>query len=96
MNTVITALEARNNFGRILKQLEGQSPSGFVIQKRGAPRAVLLSIQKYIKLAAPEPEILKVIGEKSVKRGTDKLTMRQIDAEIRAYRREKRLKHAAF
>jgi AbrB family looped-hinge helix DNA binding protein len=38
------------------------------------------------------PEWLKAIQEASTRRGTDKLTMRQIDAEIAAVRRARRTK----
>jgi hypothetical protein len=36
-----------------------------VIEKRGTPKAVLLGIRDYVKLAAPAPEVLRVIGEES-------------------------------
>lgn len=32
------------------------------------------------------PEVLKIIGEESRRNGTDKLTSRQIDETIKAYR----------
>ena len=61
-----------------------------VIEKRGTPQAVLLSIRDYVRLAAPEPEILRLIGEESVRKGTDKITSRQIDREIAAARRARK------
>jgi len=82
---VISALYARSNFGKLLNRVDREGRS-ILIEKRGTPRAVLLSIRDYMKLAAPEPEILRVIGENSKRRGTDKITMRQIDREIRAVR----------
>jgi hypothetical protein len=33
------------------------------IEKRGSPRAVLLSIRDYVRHAVPEPEVLRVIGK---------------------------------
>ena len=33
-----------------------------MIEKRGAPKAVLLGIRDYVRLAAPEPEVLRAIG----------------------------------
>jgi len=50
---------------------------------------VLLSIRDYVRLAAPEPEVLRVIGEESRRKGTDKLTSRQIDEVIKAARAQK-------
>jgi hypothetical protein len=58
--------------------------------KRSAPKAVLLSIRDYVRLAAPEPEALKVIGEESKRKGTERLTSRQIDQIIKAARAQKR------
>ena len=58
-------------------------------EKRGIPKAVLLSIRDYVRVAAPEPEVLRVIGEESKRKGTDKLTSREIDQEIKAARAEK-------
>jgi hypothetical protein len=50
-----------------------------VIERRGAPKAVLLGISHYVRLVAPEPEVLRVIGEESRRKETDKLTSRRID-----------------
>ena len=47
-------------------------------------------IQHYIRLAAPEPEILKRLGEASIRRGTDKLTTGQVDRVIKAARANRR------
>jgi prevent-host-death family protein len=88
---VISALRARANFGRILDQVDSEGKS-LVIEKRGIPRAVLLSIRDYVKLAAPEPEILRIVGEESRRNGTDKLTSRQIDQLIKSTRARKKIR----
>ena len=54
---VVTALDARSNFGKLLRRVEEEGQS-LVIEKRGTPRAVLLSIRDYVRLAVPEPEVL--------------------------------------
>lgn len=87
--TVVSALRARANFGKILDRVDSEGKS-LVIEKRGVPRAVLLSIRDYVKLAAPEPEILKIVGEESRRNGTDKLSSRQIDRLIKATRARKK------
>jgi len=87
--TVVSALRARANFGKILDQADSEGKS-LVIEKRGMPRAVLLSIRDYVKLAAPEPEILKIVGEESRRNGTDRLTSRQIDQLIKSTRARKK------
>jgi len=89
MSNTISALTARSQFGRILEQVERQRRS-FVIAKRGTPKAVLLGIQDYVRLAAPEPEILRTLGEASVRRGTDKLAAARIDRVIKASRVRRR------
>src|SRR5437763_43259 len=86
---VVSALHARSNFGKLLRRVSEERKS-LVIEKRGTPQAVLLSIRDYVRLAAPEPEILRLIGEESVRKGTDKLTSRQIDREIAAARRARK------
>lgn len=86
---VISALRARANFGKLLSRVENERRS-LVIEKRGTPRAVLLSIRDYVKLAAPEPEILRIIGEESERSRTNTLTSRQIDQVIKAARAHKK------
>jgi prevent-host-death family protein len=85
---VVSALRARANFGKLLRRVEDERRS-LVIEKRGTPKAVLLSIRDYVKLAAPEPEVLRVIGEESERKGRSSLTARQIDQVIKASRTER-------
>lgn len=85
---VVSALHARANFGKLLRRVDEERRS-LLIEKRGIPRAVLLSIRDYVKLAAPEPEILRVIGEESKRNGTSKLTSREIDRIIKQARSQK-------
>ena len=86
---VVSALRARANFGKLLNRVEDERRS-LIIEKRGTPRAVLLSIRDYVKLAAPEPEVLRIIGEESERNGTSSLTSRQIDQIIKATRAQKK------
>lgn len=86
---VVSALNARTGFGKLLRRVEDERRS-FVIEKRGTPKAVLLSIRDYVRLAAPEPEVLRIIGGESKRKGTDKLTSRELDQEIKAARAAKR------
>jgi prevent-host-death family protein len=73
---VVSALSARAHFGKLLDRLADERGS-LVIEKRGTPKAVLLSIRDYVRLAAPEPEVLRIIGEESKRNGTHKMTQRQ-------------------
>src|SRR6201993_2064698 len=85
---VVSALTARTGFGKLLRRVEDEHRS-LVIEKRGTPKAVLLSIRDYVRLAAPEPEVLRLIGEESRRKGTNALTSRQIDQVIKAARAQK-------
>ena len=88
---VIPAAQVRESFGTLLEEVHKNGKS-YVVQKRGEPRAIVLSISDYIRLAAPEPEVLKILGESSKKRGTNRLTPKQIDQAIK----ETRKSSAAF
>jgi len=86
---VVTALDARANFGKLLRRVEEEGRS-LVIEKRGSPRAVLLSIRDYVRLAVPEPEVLQAIRKESIRKRTTKLSTTQIDRIVKAARRSKR------
>jgi len=85
---VVSALRARTDFGKLLRRVDDEHCS-LVIEKRGTPKAVLMSIRDYVKLAAPEPEVLRVIGHESGPNGTSSLTSSQIDRIIKAARTHK-------
>ncbi len=86
---VVSALRARANFGKLLRRIDDERGS-LVIEKRGTPKAILLSVRDYVKLAAPEPEVLRVIGEESERDGTNRLSSLQIDQIVKASRKTKR------
>jgi prevent-host-death family protein len=85
---IVSALRARTNFGKLLRRIEVERRS-LIIEKRGIPRAVLLSIRDYVRLAAPEPEVLTIIGEESKAKGTSNLNSQEINRVIRAVRDKK-------
>jgi prevent-host-death family protein len=85
---VVSTLRARANFGKLLRRVEDERRS-LVIEERGSPRAVLLTIRDYVRLAAPEPEVLRIIGVESRRKGTDSLTSRQIDQIIKTTRAQR-------
>jgi hypothetical protein len=86
---VVSALSLRTNLGKILRRLDVERRS-LVIEKRGTPTAVLLNIRDYVKLAAPEPEVLRLIGDEANRNRTAALTSRQIDEVIKTARSEKK------
>ena len=51
---------------------------------------MLLSIRDYVKLAAPEPEVLRILGVESERNGTNALTPQKIDQIIKTTRAQKK------
>ena len=86
---VVSALSARSNFGKLLRRVDVERRS-LVIEKRGTPTAVLMNLRDYVKLAAPEPEVLKIIGREAKQNRTSQMTSRQIDQVIKASRAQRR------
>ena len=94
MPKVISTLTARTKFGQIIRQAR-ERQDRFVINKRGEPQAVIMGVRDFIDTIAPEPKILKLIGEEAKRKGKNKLTVRDIQAEISSYRREKRARNGS-
>jgi prevent-host-death family protein len=86
---VVSALRARSSFGQLLHRVDVEHRS-LVIAKRGTPTAVLLNIRDYVKLAAPEPEVLKIIGKEARRNRRNALTSRQIDEVVKRARADKK------
>ena len=84
----MSALTARTQLGQILKRTT-QKNERFVIDRRGEPVAVIMSMKDYVDTIAPPPAWLANIQNASKRRGTNKLTMRQIDGIIAEARRER-------
>jgi hypothetical protein len=50
---------------------------------------MLVSIQNYVRLAAPEPRVLRAIGEESIQNASNTLSSKRIDQIIKAVRKKK-------
>jgi prevent-host-death family protein len=87
MNNVISALTARTQLGQILKRATNNNER-FVVDRRGEPSVIIMSIKDYVDTIAPAPRWLKDIQASSKRRGTNKLTVGQIDAEIAKVHRQ--------
>ena len=66
------------------------------IERLGNPEVVDMTLKDFLKTIAPEPEVLQAIRAEAKRKKTSKLTSRQIDREITAYRRERRLSNIAY
>ena len=62
----------------------------FVVDRRGEPAVVIMSVQEFIRMAAPAPDWLQKAWSGAKRRGLDALTPANIDAEIAAHRRSKK------
>jgi prevent-host-death family protein len=89
MNRRVDAHLARTQFGQIMDRAV-ENNERFVVERRGEPAVVIMSVQDFIRTAAPPPDWLEKAWNGAKKRGLEKLSAPEIDAEIAAYRREKR------
>jgi prevent-host-death family protein len=87
---VVSALAARTQFGQIMRRARTDNQR-FVVDRRGEPQVVIMGVKDFIKTIAPEKNVLAAIRAASRKNGTNKLSLRDINREIRAYRKEQSL-----
>jgi len=87
---VVSALAARTQFGQIMRRARTDNQR-FIVDRRGEPQVVIMGVKDFIKTIAPEKKVLAAIRAASRKNGTNKLSLRDINREIRAYRREQPL-----
>jgi prevent-host-death family protein len=82
----ISALMARTQLGQILERVK-KNQDRFLISKKGEATAVILSVEDYLKNIVKQPDVLTKLQEQAKKAGTDKLSLEDIDAEIKAFRK---------
>ena len=92
MKNVISALTARTQFGQILKRAS-ERDERFLVDRRGQPSVIIMGIKDYIKNIAPTPPAYRAIREDARRNGANKLSMREIDREIAAVRRQRQSKN---
>ncbi len=92
MERRIDAHVARTQFGQIMDRAVEHNER-FVVERRGEPAVVIMSVQDFIRTAAPPPDWLEKAWRGAKQRGLDKLSSADIEAEIAAYRREKKSSH---
>ena len=64
------------------------------VRERAIPFHISAAVSTHKALLTEGRGLMKSIQEDSIRNGTDKMTMDEIDAEIAAYRRERREKSA--
>ena len=86
MDHRIDAHLARTQLGQIM-DLATKNNERFIIDRRGEPAVVIMSVQDFIRTAAPPPDWLQKAWTGAKRRGLDRLTPDDIDSEIAAHRR---------
>jgi len=94
MERRIDAHIARTQFGQIM-DLAVRNNERFVVHRRGEAAVVIMSVQDFIRTAAPPPDWLQKAWDGAKRRGLDRTPLKDVDAEIEAYRREKRSRRTA-
>ena len=90
----VSALAARTQFGQIMRRAS-QKQERFIVDKRGQPLVVIMGVRDFLKTIVPEPDVMAAIRSEAKRGGKASLTMRQIDHEIAAYRRERKLSNGS-
>jgi len=86
---IVPALTARTQLGQILTRVR-KNRERFVVDKRGDPQAVIMNVEEYLRHFAQRPEALAEIQKEAKAKRLNRLSLREINLEIRKYRRERR------
>ena len=89
MNRRIDAHMARTQLGQVIDRAVEYNER-FIVDRRGEPVVVILSVQDYLASVPSAPEWLREAWAGAKKSDLERLTMEEIDAKINALRREKR------
>jgi prevent-host-death family protein len=87
MDRRIDAHIARTQFGQIM-DLATKNNERFIVDRRGEPAVVIISVEDFIRIAAPPPDWLEKAWTGAKRRGLVSLTPAEIDAEIHANQRK--------
>ena len=86
---IVPALIARTQLGQILRRVR-QNHERIVVDKRGEPQAVIMSVEEYLRNFARQPAALAQIQREAKAKRLDLLPLREINLEISRYRRQRR------
>lgn len=92
LGRIVTALAARTQLGQILRRVHDDKEQ-FVVERRGEPQAVILNVGEYVRLFGRRVRSVEAIRRRAKSKGLDRLTLREINREIKAARRELAQKH---
>lgn len=89
MTKLIDALSARSHFGEVMEQAEKENLR-FLVSRRGKPKVVILGVEDYLKNIIKQPKIMTEIQISAKKAGLDKMTEKEITAEVETFRYSKK------
>ena len=84
---IVSALVARTQFGQIMRRAR-MDDARFVVGRRGEPQVVIMGIKDYLRNIAPESRVLAAVRAEGKKKRKNRLSMAEIDREIRAFRKQ--------
>lgn len=88
MTKLIDALSVRTRLGEVMEEAEKEN-TRFLVSRRGKPKVVILGVEDYLRNVIKKNELLAEIQLGAEKAGLNKLTGKEINSEIRGYRRSK-------
>lgn len=88
MNNIVSALTARTQLGQIIRRAT-QNNERFVVDRRGEPSVVIMSMKDYVDTFAPPPSELRAMQATARRTGVSKLSAGQIDRVIAEARHER-------
>ena len=86
MTKSIPAFIARTQFGQILERVS-RNRDRFLVTRKGEVKAVILGVEDFLEAVVKTPKSLVALQRQARRRGTDKLTVEEIEEEIAAVRR---------
>lgn len=86
---IVPALTARTQFGQILRRVKNNQER-FIVDRRGEPEAVIMSVEDYLKNFVKRPDALAAVQREAKTKRLDQISLREINLEIGRHRRERR------
>jgi prevent-host-death family protein len=84
----VPAFLARTQFGQILERVS-QNRDRFLVTKKGEAKAVILGVEDFLQSIGKIPTSLAALQRQARRRGTSRLRLEEIEAEIAAVRQAK-------
>ena len=81
LTNVVSVLTARTHFGQIMRRAAAKNER-FLVDRRGEPAVIIMSVSDYMETFAPEPDWLSDIRANSKRNSTNNLPMTRINNMI--------------